>query len=351
MEYQEVKNKKVQWIPIVMVAFLAGVAGAISAIILFPKPQQSLQVVERSGAEVVYALAHDSVVEIEVSNGSESYFFEGAFVESEGSGVIISSDGYVVTNHHVVEGSKQVLVRLGNGKEYEAMVIGSDAVSDLALLKIEEKNLIPVTFGNSDNVVIGEAVFAIGNPLGEFGGSITDGIISAEKRRIIVENQVIEVFQTNAAVNPGNSGGGLFNVVGELIGIVNAKSMGDDIEGIGFAIPSNFVKEIIEDLKENGYVSNRATLGIYVSLNQSEQDSKGALIQDVIDGGAAEIAGLQSGDIIVKVDSYDIDDYYGLRSTLMEYSVGNEIELTVLRDGEKMVVKCILQSAQPANRK
>jgi len=206
------------------------------------EPSQALTIVE------IAALTSESVVEIYTETVVNIGRFGSYIAEGAGSGVIISSDGYIVTNNHVIEGASKITVRLKNGVEHEAALIGRDSKTDLAVLKIQESGLQSAVFGDSDKLVVGELVVAIGNPLGKLGGTVTDGIISALSRNISVEGQMMNLLQTSAAVNPGNSGGGLFNRYGELIGIVNAKSSGSDIEGLGFAIPINVVKSAIEDI-------------------------------------------------------------------------------------------------------
>ncbi|MFV0479471.1 MAG: S1C family serine protease [Anaerorhabdus sp.] len=342
-------GKLLKWTATIAIAFFTGFAGSIVGRVV---PLQESEEESASApvvistesvvtlAQAVYQVAHESVVEIETTGMNSSYSFFGEYVEEgAGSGVIISEDGYIVTNNHVIEDSDQITVILSDGVEYEAQLIGADVSNDLAVIKIEEENLSAVTFGDSDEIVVGEAVLAIGNPLGEFGGSITDGIISATERTITIDSQVIEVLQTNAAVSPGNSGGGLFNSQGELIGIVNAKSSGDDVEGIGFAIPSNDVKDIVTQLIENGYVTDRATLGISISMASSE----GALIAEVQSGSAAERAGLRANDLIVAIGGVEIEDYYELKAELLDYNVGDEVEITIIRDNRTTTVTCTLQ--------
>ena len=190
-----------------------------------------------------------SVVGIETESGS-------------GSGVIITEDGYIVTNYHVISGYKNVAVYTQDGTKYDATLIGSDSQTDLAVLKIEATGLTAATLGNSVNINIGETVLAIGNPLGTLMSTVTNGIISGVNREVTIDGHTMNLIQTNAAINPGNSGGGLFNTNGELIGVVNAKSMGIEVEGLGFAIPIDTAKSVINDLISQGYVSGRPYLGV-----------------------------------------------------------------------------------------
>ena len=214
-------------------------------------------------AEIAAATAN-SVVEIT----TESVVTGGGFwvqqyvASGAGSGVILSEDGYIATNNHVIENATSVTVRLHNGESYEAQIIGADSEKDVALIKIDATGLTPAKIGDSDALVVGEDTVAVGNPLGQLGGTVTNGIVSALDREITIDGQTMNLLQTNAAINPGNSGGGLFNEKGELVGLVVAKSAGSDLEGLGFAIPINDVMEVVEQLKEFGYVTGKPYLGI-----------------------------------------------------------------------------------------
>lgn len=191
-----------------------------------------------------------------------SSFYGGQRVsQSAGSGVILSADGYIVTNNHVVAGADSIAVRTRDGQSYTARLVGADSDTDLAVLKIEAGDLPPVVLGSSETLVVGETAVAIGNPLGELGGTVTSGIISALSREVTIDNQTMTLLQTNAAINPGNSGGGLFNSKGELIGVVNAKYAKEGVEGLGFAIPIDAAKPVIEQLISQGYVSGRVATG------------------------------------------------------------------------------------------
>ena len=197
-----------------------------------------------SVAEVA-AKAADSVVEINTETVSSSFYGGQRVSQSAGSGVILSADGYIVTNNHVVAGADSITVRTRDGKSYAANLVGTDPDTDLAVLKIEASGLTPAVLGSSDDLVVGETAVAIGNPLGELGGTVTSGIISALSREVTIDNQTMTLLQTNAAINPGNSGGGLFNSNGELVGVVNAKYAKEGVEGLGFAIPINTAKPVI----------------------------------------------------------------------------------------------------------
>lgn len=284
----------------------------------------------------------NSVVEIQtesVTNGSnpfQQYVSSGA-----GSGVILTQDGYIVTNHHVIEDANSITVRTRSGDEYNASLIGSDEQSDLAVLKIDATGLTPAVLGDSTTLEVGDLAIAIGNPLGELGGSVTSGIISALDREMTIDGQTMTLLQTDAAVNPGNSGGGLFNANGDLIGIVNAKSSGENVEGIGFAIPISTATDIIDELIANGEVTSRPTLGVSLynvedemTASQLGVDSTGVYIVQIVDGGAADNAGLRSGDRIVSVDGSEVSNASDVRAALNKHKIGESISITVERNGQ-----------------
>ena len=243
--------------------------------------------------------AMDSVVEIKTESVSNNEYFQQAVQSGAGSGVILSKDGYIVTNNHVIDGASKITVTTKDGKSYDAKLIGTDSSTDLAVIKIEATSLKPAVMGSSSKLEVGDTAVAIGNPLGELGGTVTSGIISALDREVTIDNQTMQLLQTNAAINPGNFGGGLFNDQGELIGIVSAKSSGSNIEGLGFAIPIDHAKDVITNLIENGYVKGRASLGVTLTLGTSNNPfssdtSTQVYIAKVEDGKAADKAGLQA---------------------------------------------------------
>ena len=215
-----------------------------------------------SDIATVAASVAASIVEIRTETVKTGGYFQQYISGGAGSGVVLSADGYIVTNHHVINGADTITVRTNDDKEYTATVIGTDSETDVAVIKIDASDLSPVLIGDSTKLVVGQDVVAIGNPLGELGGTVTNGIISALDREITIDGDTMTLLQTNAAINPGNSGGGLFNLYGELVGIVNAKSSGTDIEGLGFAIPINMVYSVVEQILEYGYVKGRPFLGI-----------------------------------------------------------------------------------------
>ncbi|MDR2638367.1 MAG: Do family serine endopeptidase [Helicobacteraceae bacterium] len=272
---------------------------------------------------------------------------------SLGSGVIISADGYIVTNNHVVEGANKVIVTLANSKEeFEAKTIGSDPKSDLAVIKIEAKNLQPAVFFNSDNVEVGDVVFAIGNPFG-VGETITTGVVSATNRTAMGIAEYEDFIQTDAAINPGNSGGALINSTGALIGVNSAiLTRSGANHGVGFSIPSNMVKRIAAQLIESGEVT-RAWLGVSISdLGEDLQEfygkKEGAVVISVEPKSPAEKAGLKRGDLIAKVDSKAIDGANSLRNTIGSLAPNKKVTLEVVRDKKTITLTATLTTLDKA---
>lgn len=298
----------------------------------------------------------DTVVEITctVQTSYSGYFFFGSgtqYATSSGSGVLISQDGYIVTNNHVVDEVRDqdsIKVKLYNGNEYPARIIGTDSRTDLALLKIEEGNLPYAVFADSSALEMGEEVIAIGNPLGA-GISCSNGIISALEKEIYINNVYMTVIQTNAAVNEGNSGGGLFDLNGNIVGIVNAKKTSGlteaTVEGMGYAIPANTVKRIISEIMENGYVKDRAALGIKVYTGTSYYTTEGVIITEVIKGGSADTAGLQANDVIISVNDIEVNSYADLSKILDSKLVGDIVDVKILRNDVSMDFKVTLQQS------
>lgn len=303
---------------------------------------------DMSVADVV-SLTASSVVEVSTEQLVTDNYFSQRVLSGAGSGVIISEDGYIITNHHVIEGASNIKVRLHDKSEYTATVVGSDATTDIAVLKIDATGLTAAVMGDSDTLAVGEEVVAIGNPLGSLGGTVTNGVISALERDITVEGQNMRLLQTNAAISPGNSGGGLFNAQGELIGVVNAKSVKDGSEGIGFAIPINTAREVAEDLINNGYVTGRPALGVTV-LNITDAqtamyygvNSYGVYIMSVEDGSGAAKAGLKAGDRIVIIDNKEVSDTADVTGALQDKKVGDVVSMQISRGGEIMSVDVTL---------
>lgn len=273
--------------------------------------------------------------------------------QSSGSGIIISEDGYILTNYHVISGSDSIVVTLSTGEEVDATVVGVDSVTDLALLKINKTGLTAATLGDSSAVTVGQLAIVVGNPIGEeLSNTVTAGVISATNRTLNVENTVLNLIQTDAAVNPGNSGGPLINSNGEVIGILTAKRIyagttesGETIyaEGIAFAIPINDAKPIIEALKSQGYVS-RAGLGVTLKEISSTTSkyygvTKGLYISSVTENGPAAQAGLKTGDMITKFGDTDVSTSDELTSAIKKTSIGDKVTLTIVRNNRTMTVE------------
>lgn len=301
-------------------------------------------------AEVANAVSPSVVVVTTEQIVTSNYFWGGQQVLSgAGSGVILTTDGYIVTNYHVVEGAQQVTVTLYDDSTYTATVVGSDQQSDIALLKIEADGLTPAVLGDSDNVQVGEVVIAVGNPMGTLGGTVTDGIVSALNRDITVEGNQMTLMQTSAAISPGNSGGGLFNTNGELIGVVNAKYSDEDAEGLGFAIPVNTMKTVVQDLLENGYVTGRPAFGITVitvgdvqTAMQYGVSSLGVYVNSVEPGSGAESAGMKAGDRIVSIGTQLVETTDDVTNALKGYNVGDVVEVQVDRGRELITLQVTL---------
>ena len=311
----------------------------------------------------VAALVTPSVVPITteaVIYSNWSWFGQRQVESGAGSGVIISDDGYILTCAHVVDGASNVTVTVGD-TDYTATVVGSDTASDVAVLKIDAEGLTPAVVGDSDALAVGEQVVAVGNPLGNLSGTVTDGIISALNRDVSIQSNDgsvlnLTLIQTNASISPGNSGGGLFNMAGELVGVVNAKSEDSGAEGLGFAIPINTAISIAQDLLENGYVSGRPYLGItYVAVTDESTaqqlgvNTYGIYVVDVVSGSGADKAGLQPGDRIVSIDGSEIASRDDVTAIIDQHTAGDTISITVARDGQMVTVSATLGEQTPKN--
>ena len=291
------------------------------------------EIVEKT-ADAVVEITTESVV---TSSFSQQYIQSGA-----GSGVIISKDGYIITNYHVIEDASHITVTLRDQTEFKDVeVVGTYSAGDIALLKVEsKKDLTAATLGDSSKIKVGDYAVVIGNPLGQLGGSVTDGIISALDRELTIDDQTMNLLQTNAEISPGNSGGGLFNGNGELIGIVNAKSSSNNAEGIGFAIPINDVQDVLSDLKQYGYVKGQVDLGMSLAeVNSTAQlwmygvNQTGVYVAAVSSGSNAEKAGFRYGDIITAVDGTNVSSKAELNAIIKKHSVGDKVTFTVYRNG------------------
>ena len=303
----------------------------------------------------VAAKASPSVVEIVTEVTSTQYgMFGGTYTsQAAGSGVIISKDGYIITNNHVVEDANSITVTTYDNKQYNATLVGTDPASDIAVIKIDaDEELSAATVGDSSKLQAGDTAVVIGNPLGTLGGTVTDGIISSPSREMVINNQSMELIQTNAEINSGNSGGGLFDGNGNLVGIVNAKdsgttSSGTVIEGIGFAIPINSAMKVANELIQYGKVIDRATLGVYLQEVSSNyfNYTPGLYITGTANGSGAEKAGLKAYDRIVSADGNEINSQSDLTKVLRDKNVGDTISLTIERNGKQMDVQVTLGSS------
>ena len=292
----------------------------------------------------VYASTVNSTVSINCSSQSTNIFGQTTQSASSGSGFIISEDGYIVTNYHVISGASSVKVTLYNGDTYDATVIGGDSDYDVAVLKINATGLSKVTLGKSDTVNVGDSVLAIGNPLGELTFSMSGGYVSSCNRAINVDGTPFNMIQVDCSINPGNSGGPLMNLYGEVVGIVSAKYStysSTTVEGLGFAIPIDDVQAIITDIMENGAVTDKAYLAItggtmteQLAAQFSIDIDKGVFVYSAVKGGAGDKAGLRLGDVITKLDNHDITSMTDLTKVKKNYRAGDTATLTVYRQGE-----------------
>ena len=312
--------------------------------------------------EQVADLVSPSVVVItteQVVYSQWSWYGQNQVESGAGSGVIISSDGYILTCAHVVDGASTITVTIGD-KAYTATLVGEDTTSDIAVIKIDADGLTPATVGNSDSLKVGQSVMAVGNPLGELGGTVTGGMISALNRSVTIQGSssvnTMSLIQMDASVSPGNSGGGLFNMNGELVGIVNAKSSSSDAEGLGFAIPINDAIKVAQELLENGYVTGRPYLGItYLAVTDAQTASQlgvnayGVYVVEVVKGGPAEKAGLQAGDRIVSVDGTEIASKDDLGTLMQKHAAGDTLSITIARDGQMQTVNVTLGEKTASN--
>ena len=312
--------------------------------------------------EQVADLVSPSVVVItteQVVYSQWSWYGQNQVESGAGSGVIISSDGSILTCAHVVDGASTITVTIGD-KDYTATLVGEDTTSDIAVIKIDADGLTPATVGNSDSLKVGQSVMAVGNPLGELGGTVTGGMISALNRSVTIQGSssvnTMSLIQMDASVSPGNSGGGLFNMNGELVGIVNAKSSSSDAEGLGFAIPINDAIKVAQELLENGYVTGRPYLGItYLAVTDAQTASQlgvnayGVYVVEVVKGGPAEKAGLQAGDRIVSVDGTEIASKDDLGTLMQKHAAGDTLSITIARDGQMQTVNVTLGEKTASN--
>lgn len=336
------------------------IVSAIVAVILYLKyyPVKSKVITEtvnktmvsEEGIEEAINGVYDAVVTV------QSYY-SGRLVGT-GSGFIYKKEdkGYIITNNHVIKDATDYKVLLQTGDEVDAKLLGADEYSDIAVLSIDKNKVTKVAkLGDSDLITVGNTVFTVGSPMGsDYSGSVTRGIISAKDRTVETDNVVTKVIQTDAAINPGNSGGPLVNLAGEVIGITSMKLAEETIEGMGFAIPINDAKVYVQSL-EKGQNISRPALGVslinvtdryrlyYYRINVNSNITEGAVVADVQNGGAADKAGLKTGDVIIKIDDKDVDSISKLRYYLYKYKIGDKVKITYIRDGKTKTTDIVLE--------
>ena len=363
--YVPVRNKIITTVGIILLSGVVGFGTGYAGSHLSNNANVTIQqqtnksnsgTVQVSDVSDIVVKCKDSVVEITTESVSSGNSIFGQYVsQGAGSGVIISKDGYIVTNNHVVSGATSLKVTTTDGTEYDASVVGKDSQTDLAVIKVDANNLQAATLGDSDILQVGDPAIAIGNPLGELGGTVTTGIISATDRQITIDDETMTLLQTDAAINPGNSGGGLFNADGNLIGIVNAKESSTGIEGLGFAIPITPAQDIITELMQNGSVTSRPALNVslydYTSNNQGQYSKyeDGCYIVQIVKNGAADKAGLKQNDRILSFDGEQIQSTSDVKNVLKKHKIGDTVKMVVERDSKKVTVEITLQAQTQTN--
>lgn len=309
-------------------------------------------------AAEVYAKNVNSTVGIQTSITSTNLWGQQTTSAASGSGFILTADGYIVTNYHVIQNANSVTVSTYGGASYNAKIVGYDEGNDLAVLKIEATGLSPVVLGSSEKLNVGDTVLAIGNPLGELTFSLTTGVVSALNREVTFSGgTVMDLLQTDCAINSGNSGGALFNLYGEVVGITNAKysgssSSGASIDNIAFAIPIDSVRAIVESIIEKGYYAKPV---IGVSVTDVDENSRqlgipaGAWVKEVTAGGAAEAAGIQANDVITAINGTEISGVSDLKRILAKASAGDELSLTIWRKNQSLTLTVVVREAKVSN--
>ena len=279
-----------------------------------------------------------AVVEIKTESVKSDDWLQEYVTQGAGSGVIIKSDGYIITNNHVIEGASKIYVTLYNDKQYDATLVGADPETDIAVLKIKAKELPVATYGDSSELAVGDMSVIIGNPLGELGGTVTAGIISSLDREITINGQPMTLLQTDASVNPGNSGGGMFDQYGHLVGIVVAKSSGSDVEGLGFAIPINHAADVADQIMKTGKaVSNYGYSGMVYT-----QDQAGNVYINEVAESFAKKAGFKAGDQVLAIDDTAINSLNTLSETIKRHKPGDKVTFTIARNGKRMEINLTL---------
>ncbi len=308
--------------------------------------------------EHIYDQARRQVVGVTTEIIYANIFGQVSPASVSGTGFIISDDGYIMTNNHVIEearkGGYEVSVLTFDGTEYTAQIVGYDEDNDIAVLKIDAAGLTPVTYGGPEDIVVGREIYPVGNPLGELNFTMTTGIISATDRLITTDSDSdpINMFQIDAAVNSGNSGGPVYDTNGDVIGVVTAKQKATGVEGLGFAIPISDAAHIADQIIQYGYVKDRATLGIEGSSVTSAMAERygmvvGAYVSQVDEGSPAEAAGIQVRDIITALNGEAVTGYSALTTAIHSYAVGDTVEVTVWRAGEKLTLSATLGESRP----
>lgn len=309
-------------------------------------------------AAEVYAKNVNATVGIQTSITSTNLWGQQTTSAASGSGFILTADGYIVTNYHVIQNANSVTVSTYGGASYNAKIVGYDESNDLAVLKIEATGLSPVVLGSSEKLNVGDTVLAIGNPLGELTFSLTTGVVSALNREVTFSGgTVMDLLQTDCAINSGNSGGALFNLYGEVVGITNAKysgssSSGASIDNIAFAIPIDSVRAIVESIIEKGYYAKPV---IGVSVTDVDENSRqlgipaGAWVKEVTAGGAAEAAGIQANDVITAINGTEISGVSDLKRILAKASAGDELSLVIWRKNQSLTLTVVVREAKVSN--
>ncbi|MCI9264138.1 MAG: PDZ domain-containing protein [Oscillospiraceae bacterium] len=303
----------------------------------------------------VYASNVGSTVGITTELVTTNFWGQTVKGAAAGSGFVVSRDGYILTNYHVIKGASSIQVAFVDGTTYDATLVGGEEPNDIAVLKIETQGLTPVVLGDSDNLVVGEQVCAIGNPLGELTFTFTSGYVSAKDRSITMESgEIMNMLQTDTAINSGNSGGPLFNMYGQVIGITTAKyssssSSSASVEGIGFAIPINDVKNMVKDIIEKGYVTGKPNVGILMNDVSAEAQRygipAGAYVEAVLEGSCGEKAGLKAGDIITAVGDSAVTTSNQLSSAVKNYKAGDTVSFTIYRDQQLQTLEVVLDES------
>jgi len=309
---------------------------------------------EELSGPAIYEKIHSSIVSIE-TKGTSGGFLNSSVTVGSGSGIILSKDGYIVTNNHVIADATEVTVTLSTGKVYNAKPVAKDTETDLAVIKIDATDLPAATLGDSDNLLVGDKAYAIGNPLGKnLYSSFTGGFVSGLNRSLNIDGESGNFIQTDTAINPGNSGGALVNSYGEVVGINTIKYSGENVEGIGFAIPINDAKLVVDELIKKGYVSGRPLVGLIdpKTISQAEKEyydlsDSGIYITSLASNGGAEKAGLKVGDVITYFDGARVKTVEELNTLKDKHKAGDTVDVTINRDGKVLQKKLTLTEDKP----